>query len=539
MTVSASDSIKIKVQKKEFIIKDKYTLIKGDFELDDLSHIPYSDFFKIIDNFNKIPLEKFVNLTNEEKEITKSKKDITQTDLLSYVEKFQDSLKSTKDFIEEYFQLNESFKTLLKFNILERRRENLHKELELAKVKKKSSKIAAKADLIDKLQKSIEENKEKLQYLEEDYFKLRNRRSQIKTTIEKYQTDIKEFNKAKKDCFKEINKLTREMSEPSKENKEDQEEVKDIAFPVTQKIRALRKKAKEYHRKVKETKKKLRESQSKLKKLKPNYEQFKKDYDSLTTEIKRDELELEKLQKDLKVNLDKEIDVKDLDIDYKEIDSVRSEAFLRNELNLIENELGSLSSSNEYIQEKNPQKMDSLIQTLKDFKESLETQKEGLLIEVQDDQILKSINSFRNLESLIGKLKTDLNKFLSQINLEVNFNILIAPNYQNFLLEISFIRSKKEHISFQDLTTPEKVFFVITFFLTFLIQVHSKELIFSNVILPDDYNKRGSLFRTLRKIIPVFKQDPKLQDYKLIFLISKLDMKRTINNINIIKLNKS
>jgi len=539
MTVSEPKSIKIKVQKKEFIIKDKYTLIKGDFELDDLSHIPYPNFFKIIDNFNEIPLEKFVKLTNDEKEKTKSKKDITQTNLLSYVEKFQKSLKSTTHVIEEYFELSESFKILLKFNILNRKRENLHKELELSKIKKKSSKIAAKTDLIDKLQKSIEENKEKLQYLEEDYFKLKNRRSQIKNTIEKYQTDIKEFNKAKKDCFKEINKLTREMSEPSKEKKQDREDVKEIAFPVTQKIRALRKKAKEYHRKVKETKNKLRESQSKLKKIKPNYEQFQKDYDTLTAEIKRDDSELENLQRDLKINLDKEIDIKDLDIDYKEIDSVRSETVLKNELNRIENELESLSSSNEYIQEKNPQKMDSLFQTIKDFKESLETKKKGLLIEVQEDQILKSINSFRNLESLINKLNTDLNKFLSQINLEVNFNILIAPNYQNFLLELSFVRSKKEQISFQDLTTPEKVFLVITFFLSFLIQVHSKELIFSNVILPDDYNKRGSLFRTLRKIIPVFKQDPKLQDYKLIFLISKLEMKRTINNINIIKLNKS
>lgn len=536
MSLSKSKTINLKIREKEYNLNKKCTLITGDFNIEDISPLPYENFFEIIDNFNELPLQRFLMLNEDIKKSLELKKKKKSMDLLSHIKKFQNSIKATSDLIEEYFTLSKSFKAFLKFNLLLKRRERLKNEREISRLKSKSSKIAAKTDLMNKLQKSLKENKDKLNYLEEDYFKLKNRRNQIKDTIREYNSNIKKLNRIKKENFNKINKLTRELSDPTKSDKEAEESLNEISFPVTQRIRTLRMEAKDAHREIKQIKTKLRESQSKLEKLKPSYKQFKKDYEALKAEIERDKEELDSIQKEMEQKLGEE-DLKDLD--YKELNSVKSEEEILSELDRIEEELKTISNSSEYIQEEAPHKIDPLTTKISDFKKSLTEKKNTLQIQIDDRELIKSIENFRKLESLLNNIKIIQNKFLAEINLEVKLNILITSNYEEFLLSFSYIRSKKEQISFEDLTTPEKVFFVITFFLSFLIQVNSEKVIFSNLILPDEFNKRGSLYRTIRKILPLFKNNPELQKYNLVFVISKLEMKKPIKSIEIIEIEKS
>ena len=89
-------------------------------------------------------------------------------------------------------------------------------------------------------------------------------------------------------------------------------------------------------------------------------------------------------------------------------------------------------------------------------------------------------------------------------------------------------------MSFTELTTPEKVFFLIILCISIQINLNFENIVFSNLILPNEYNKRGSVYRTLRKIIPVFENENSLKSINLVFVISNLEMKKSIENLKII-----
>jgi hypothetical protein len=82
------------------------------------------------------------------------------------------------------------------------------------------------------------------------------------------------------------------------------------------------------------------------------------------------------------------------------------------------------------------------------------------------------------------------------------------------------------------------VFLVISLYLSIEIILNSKNIIFSNLFIPNEYNKRGSLYRTIRKVLPLFEKDSDLKDFDLVFIISNLEMKKPIDNIKIIKINQ-
>ena len=53
------------------------------------------------------------------------------------------------------------------------------------------------------------------------------------------------------------------------------------------------------------------------------------------------------------------------------------------------------------------------------------------------------------------------------------------------------------------------------------------------------FNKRGSIFRAIQRILSVIEEDKSLNKYIFIFIISNLEMKKPINNLKIIKVEKS
>jgi hypothetical protein len=70
--------------------------------------------------------------------------------------------------------------------------------------------------------------------------------------------------------------------------------------------------------------------------------------------------------------------------------------------------------------------------------------------------------------------------------------------------------------------------------------LNSKNIIFSNLFILSIYNnKGGSIYRTIRKIIPLFETDENLSDVRIILLMSNLELKKNIDNLKILKVNES
>ena len=129
--------------------------------------------------------------------------------------------------------------------------------------------------------------------------------------------------------------------------------------------------------------------------------------------------------------------------------------------------------------------------------------------------------------------------FLSEVNLESKFHLIINKNNTNFSIKIQFTRSIKEIVNFEALTTPEKVFFITTLHISIQILLNLKNIVFSNLFIQNKYNKRGSIFRTIRKIIPIFENYDKLSEHSLVFIISNLEMKDQIENLKVINIKEN
>jgi hypothetical protein len=68
--------------------------------------------------------------------------------------------------------------------------------------------------------------------------------------------------------------------------------------------------------------------------------------------------------------------------------------------------------------------------------------------------------------------------------------------------------------------------------------LNSKYIVFSNLFILPVYNKGGSIYRTIRKIIPLFETDENLSDVSIILLMSNLTLKKDIEKLKIIKVNE-
>ena len=126
-----------------------------------------------------------------------------------------------------------------------------------------------------------------------------------------------------------------------------------------------------------------------------------------------------------------------------------------------------------------------------------------------------------------------INKFLPKINLRSQFKIIVNNNIKNFFIDIKFLRSDKEQVDFDNLTTPEKIFFIIVFYISIKLHVRYENIIFSNISILNKYNKAGSIYRTIRKILPIFKKDHSLSKFNLIFIMANLELKKEIKNLKV------
>ncbi len=498
--------------------------IKKDILDDVLKYIHKENFFELIEDFNSFSFDIFQNIFGDHLERFQNFKKSFK--LLEYLSDYNSITNFNSELVSHYMDTLKSLISILHYNELIKERSILFKEMKISGLKKRSSDIAAKADLLDKLKQAISKDKKQLEYFKEDYNKLKNRVDQIKDTIINCNKEISDLNKSKKECFSQINKLTRSMDGPDK---------RENNKPISGQIRGLQQKAKECQYEINQVNLKRNESQSHLNDITPNYDKLEERYLKLVKGLQNDE----KKALGVKKELEEVFNVED-----NEIGEIHLEQFnffkpvneIENELAKVESELEIISKTEIHLNIEKPQDLSKISKKVEEIQGILKSHDKNLIIGNYEDELIENMDNYRAVEDLLANLESLQNIFLSQINLNCQFQINITENYENFFIQLSFVRGNREVLEFQSLTTPEKIFFLIIFYISIKIHINSKSIVFSNLFLPRRYDKRGSIFRTIRKIIPVFENNEFLKQYKLIFIISNLEMKKPIEKIKIVNL---
>lgn len=444
------------------------------------------------------------------------------------------------EVVSQYYEFIQSMILILQYITLLKNKEKLSKELEITERFKQSSGIKAIANLLTKLSESMDNNKKKLKYLEEDYYQRKNQFDHFTKQINDYSSRIQELTNLKKNCFSQINKITRDMSGNHINQKEKSEGIVEFDNNLTnaQKIRALQKKAKEAQIKIKTLNSELKALKLKLEEFNPLYQTYKQDYNNLIEVIKSDAHKIE----DLEFKLRKEIKESEKDTyqDYEEFDvkPIRSKQEIEQEITNTTLELKSLSIPNNLIDSQNPEDLSLMIEKFNQINNTVNTVEKDIRFSKKESELEEIFESFQNLEIIISDLEHLINIFLSKINLESHFQVLLNDNNEMFYIRSHFTRNNKEQITFDELTTPEKIFFIIIFYISIEIQLKNKNIVFSNLFIPSNYNKAGSIFRTIRKILPLFESED-FAEFNLIFILSNLEMKKEIKNLKIITIQEN
>ncbi|MFX1531137.1 MAG: hypothetical protein ACFFBC_08495 [Promethearchaeota archaeon] len=524
----------ISIGSKEIPIQDRYTVIKGKFKKNMLKNLDNQNFSEILENVDLIPLNKFIRNYIERLDMSSNLE--MGVSLLSILNEFHNIMKKNIDIVSQYSEILESVISILKFNSLIQKKENFLKELEIMEEYKRSSDAAAILDLLNKLNKAIEDNKKKLRYLEEDYFQRKNQIDQINETIKNYELKVRDLTSQKKEFFSQINKITREMSGSPNTVKEESKEFPEIDDNLTnaQKIKAFQRKARNAQSEINELNLKIGEIKLKYNELNPLYEIYKQDYEKLRDLIKADEKRVEECQKELRENSLENKNSYYKNLKVNDLKSVRSKQEIELDLKKTEEELNIISIPEHLYDQKNPEDLSGIVKKLNEIINILKEPKNKLKIDKSEDNIVEIFESFQRIETKIDELESLINKFLHEINLESNFKIYLNNDNKNFFIKIGFIRNNRERITFKELTTPERIFFIITYYISMEIQVKNDNIVFSNLFIPSMYNKAGSIFRTIRKILPLFINERDLASFNLIFILSNLEMKKEIKNLKLI-----
>lgn len=200
--------------------------------------------------------------------------------------------------------------------------------------------------------------------------------------------------------------------------------------------------------------------------------------------------------------------------------------------------MSEILNLNTQIDPENPENFSLITKKLLEFEELLKLKREELIIKYDQNEMLEIFERFRKFETLLNELEELLNKFLAKINIESQLQITINDENKFFFVQLNFVRNNEEHIKFEELTTPEKIFFVIILYISIKILLKIETIVFSNVFLLSQYNKL-SIYRTIRKILPVFESEENLTTTNLVFIISNLEMKKKIENLRVINIEES
>ncbi len=449
--------------------------------------------------------------------------------LVKFIEKFRNKSELNIQILSRYTNLLDKLMSAIDFVLLNRKKDLLREELDLSKIKHKSSELSAKTNRLNKLNEEISKNKKEMAFLEEDFSKIQGQRSQILSEINKYKNKIDKLNKLKKSKFDKINQITRSMESRSAGEKGKLDLGLDLSN--AEMFKKLRQEAKEIHYETKKMKEKLRETRLKLEDFDPKYKTLKKDYNSLKKTINQQETQIKEIQNDINMLMEESNDGRVKKIDFTKLPNIRNQEVIKTEIEQIQNRIKRLKKSSGLINEHGTvqDKISFIRKELDKLLKEIKGNEKILRINPKKETYISAVESFRKVELIIKTLEDLMNKFLKEIDLNVNLQFSIGDKSTQFFLYSAFTRHNKEALEFADLTTPEKVFCMIVLYLSLNIVLNKERIVFSNLFLHQNFNKRGSIFRTFRKIIPVIKDTSSLKDYSFIIIISKLPIENSIS----------
>ena len=534
----AIEKEQITIGTHKYIIQDKLTLILGNIKDDDIISFKDDNLVDLITNLDPLPVENIIkNLESDYPVIKKS------VNLLKYLKDHLKSIELNTDLISQYNKLAQ--KIILSFQIifLNNEKSQLKKELEIAKTYAQSSEIKAISDLLEKLNESLNHNKSNLNYLKQDYQKKKNQIDKINQEIQDINDVLKNLTNKKKLCFRYINSITRNMDTLSKLIKNEAEISSSLEINPeltnAEKIRTLQIKAREIQHDINKLKLNISEIQLKHDNLSPQFKIIKEDYEKLIRLIAEDENKVNNKENELKEmlsSIDANLDEQLQKIDFGSIQTPSQIALALSDLDL---RMKTISTNEIFVHDNSLIKVDELIKDLNKLINYSKKNKNKITISDADQKFAEMFEGYFTLETNVSKLEEILNLLLSEINLRVNLDISITEEHSKLLIHPKFARIKNQNLQFEDLTTPEKIFFVIIMQLSIKMLQKSKTIFFSNAFIPDSYNKRGSIFRTIRKLTQSFERNSTFNDYTFVFIISNLELKNHIENIKIIKIKDS
>jgi len=525
----------ITIGTRKYLLQDRLTLIIGKIKDDDIISIKDENLVELITNLDPIPVENLIkNLDSFYPMIKES------INLLKYLKNYLKSIDLNTDLLSNLINLTHKIIKLFQIITLNNEKSRLNKELEIAKTFKQSSEIKAISDLLEKLNKSLIENKTKLSYLAQDYQKKKNQIDNVNKDIQKNNDILQNLTNKKKMCFSYINKITRNMDISSKliTNEEELNSLLDLDSEMTnaEKIRLLQIKAREIQYEINKLKLNLDEISQIHDDLFPQFKIITQDYDKLVHLIKEDENKAKIKENELKkalTSLDVSLSEQVQKIDFK---SIKTPSQIELALSDLELRMETILTSETYVNDDSIINFEALTDELGKLINFLNKNKNKMTISDADQKFDKMFEGYFILESHVTKLEETLNLLLNEINLRINLEISITEDYKKLLIHPQFTRTKNDNLPFNDLTTPEKIYFIIILQIAIKMLQRSKTIIISNAFIPDTYNKRGSIFRTIRKLIQLFERNSTFNDYTIVFIISNLELKNQINNIKIIKI---
>jgi hypothetical protein len=524
----------ITIGSKPIVIDERFSLIRGKFTRKLLGPYVNSTFPELLKKIDSLSLQKLI--ASQVSRIDKFKNLEKSTELLKILNSHKKSMTSNIKIITRYTNVMKTLISLFKYNVLLKKKEDLGKELIISEEYQKSNDITARIDLLTKLNESLEKNRKKLEYLAEDFFQQQNQIDQITDNIRKYELKIQNLTTQKKKFFSYINKITREMSGTSerKELKWDESIEIDPNLTNSQKIKIFQNRAKDTQSEINKITSQISKLKLKFQELNPRYEVYKQDYQKLRDIVNLDKGKIEELQRSLKLELRENETEKDEFNTGFELNLIRTKQEIEDELNRVNYELTEISPPLSIFNHENPQDISQILKLLKDINETLNAEMGKAQSPTNEAEINNIFESFNNSETWMENIETLTNIFITEINLQAFFRIALGNNEKDLFMDITFLRNNKEDIKYDQLTTPEKIFFSIAFYLALEIHTNGKYIVFSNLSLPSNYNKAGSIFRTLRKILPLFESDDRLSKYNIVFIFSSLEMKKEVNNLKII-----
>jgi len=491
-------------------------------------------FFEISEDLNIISIENFIKILQEESKIYHTL--VQALKLLDYFHEYRKIVSKNINISSQFNEIIKYLNFIFRYNILLKRKKLLLKELEVSEYYKKSRNKTAITDLLKKLNESLINNKNKLKFLEEDYLPRKNQVNQIKTKIGEFDIKVQELTTQKKQCFNQINRITRKMTEDTQEvKKESKKASEDSRNNLTnaEKIRNLQKKAKDIQFEINKIKSKKNQTQLKLEELNPIFESYRIDYEKILKIINNEEKRINELQSELKKEIRDNENTIIEDLDLIHLKSLKPLQVIKEDIEKVDIELEQIIIPKEFYNPQNADDLSLIIQQLKEVEDTIKNHESEFTITVNEKETIKCFEQFTKLENAINEIESLTNKFLSEINLMTQFRFIIDDDNKCFFIDIKFIRNDKKQVNFDGLTTPEKIFFIIVIYISIKLQTKSENIIFSNVSILSKYNKAGSIYRTIRKILPLFERDDLLLGFNLVFIISNLELKKEIKNLKI------